>query len=89
LKNGKTTPATLSHHIKEWQPSFSELDFWYGELDALCHDCHFRIHYGHEVVRDFETDIGVDGFPIDPAHPFWKVSLVQEDRDTKERKSKP
>jgi uncharacterized protein YlaI len=81
LKNGKTVPATLSHHVREYQPSFSELDFWYGELTALCHDCHFRIHYGHEVNRDFETDIGVDGFPIDPRHPFFNTNAAKREQN--------
>jgi hypothetical protein len=44
LRNGKIEPATLSHHINEYRESFSELDFWCGELTALCSDCHFKIH---------------------------------------------
>jgi 5-methylcytosine-specific restriction protein A len=85
LKANKTTPATLSHHLNEFQPNFTELEFFYGELTALCHDCHFKIHHpGYQITRDFEIDIGTDGFPIDRAHPFWKVSMAQEERDRDE-----
>jgi hypothetical protein len=84
LKNGKTEPAILSHHLHEYQASFSELEFWYGPLTALCRNCHCEIHGFNTKTRDFEIDIGVDGFPIDPAHPFWKTSLAQEERDKDE-----
>ena len=81
LRNGKTEPATLSHHINEYRESFSELDFWYGPLTALCADCHAKQH-GFNQAREFKTDIGPDGFPLDTEHhPFWKVSLAQEKRD--------
>jgi hypothetical protein len=84
LKNGKTAPAILSHHINEYQPNFSELEFWYGELTALCRNCHFEIHGFNTKAHDFETTIGSDGFPLDVNHPFWKASLAQEERDRDE-----
>jgi hypothetical protein len=81
LRNGKTVPATLSHHINEFQPSFSELEFWYGELTALCSDCHFLIHHpGYIINRDFETDIGVDGWPIDPRHSVYQSNVAKREQ---------
>jgi hypothetical protein len=80
LKNGKTEPATLSHHVNEYRESFAELDFWFGKLTALCANCHAKIH-GYNVAREFAIDIGPDGFPEDPNHPFWIESRKQENRD--------
>jgi hypothetical protein len=84
LKNGKTEPAILSHHLNEYQPNFSELEFWYGPLTALCRNCHFEIHGFNTKAHDFEIDIGPDGLPLDLNHPFWKASLAQEERDKDE-----
>src|SRR5450755_1705090 len=64
LKAGKAEPATLSHHVHEYRESSSELDFWYGELTALCAGCHAR-HHGYQPPKLFETDIGPDGYPTD------------------------
>jgi hypothetical protein len=81
LRNGKTEPATLSHHINEYRESFSELDFWYGPLTALCANCHAEKH-GYNKARGFDIDIGPDGYPIDTLnHPFWIESRKQEKRD--------
>jgi hypothetical protein len=81
LKNGKTVPATLSHHVREYQPNFTELEFWYGELSACCHDCHFKIHHpGYEIKdRGFLLDIGSDGYPIDPRHDFYNSTTAKRE----------
>jgi 5-methylcytosine-specific restriction protein A len=79
LRNGKTEPATLSHHINEYRESFSELDFWYGELTALCKDCHAR-HHGYNVARDFETDIDASGWPCDPRHPVYQSNTAKREQ---------
>jgi len=82
LKAGKTVPATLSHHLREYQPNFSELEFWYGELTALCHDCHFKIHHpGYEITRDFEIDIDASGWPIDPRHPVFNTNVAKREQN--------
>jgi hypothetical protein len=82
LKNGKTEPAILSHHLREHQPSFSELDFWYGELTALCSDCHFLIHHpGYIINRDFEIDIDASGWPIDPRHPVFNTNVAKREQN--------
>jgi 5-methylcytosine-specific restriction endonuclease McrA len=83
LKAGKTEPAILSHHVNEYRESFSEMEFWYGPLTALCKNCH-AAHHGYNQSRGFEVDIGSDGFPLDVNHPFWKASLAQEERDLDE-----
>jgi 5-methylcytosine-specific restriction enzyme A len=41
-----------------------------GQLRSLCIDC----HQGQWAVdkRGYRTDIGDDGYPLDPKHPFNK-----------------
>ena len=41
-KNGMVTPATLVHHIKAIKDGGEILD--YGNMMALCNDCHESIH---------------------------------------------
>jgi 5-methylcytosine-specific restriction enzyme A len=80
LRNGKVEPATLSHHVNEYRESFSELDFWYGELTALCAGCHADIH-GYNKPKDYQADIGSDGYALDPNHPMNRFeSLSYEER---------
>jgi 5-methylcytosine-specific restriction enzyme A len=79
-RQGRTQEANLSHHVDAYRESYSELEFWYGKLESLCFSCH-AIHHGYNLPRAFETDIGLDGFPTDPAHPFWIESRKQESRD--------
>jgi hypothetical protein len=76
LKVGKVEPATISHHINEWRENSTELDFWCGELTALCADCHAEIH-GYNKSRGFITDIGPDGWPIDPQNPANQIELKE------------
>jgi hypothetical protein len=81
-RKGITKEANLSHHVNEWLPSFSTYEFFYGDLESLCFDCHADHHGFNKASRDFEADIGPDGYPLDTLnHPFWKVSLAQEARD--------
>ena len=79
LKHGKTVPATLSHHVREYQLNFSELEFWYGELSAVCHDCHFKIHHPGYITRDFMTDVDSSGWPIDPKHPVFNTNVAKRE----------
>jgi hypothetical protein len=81
LKAGKTEPATLSHHLNEFQPNFTEWEFWFGELTALCHHCHFKIHHpGYDIKdRGFLLDIGSDGYPIDPRHDVYNSTTAKRE----------
>lgn len=43
--------------------------FFYGDLQSLCDTCHSSAKQREE--RDgFSRDIGADGWPVDPRHPF-------------------
>jgi hypothetical protein len=43
-----------------------------GELLSLCVPCHNATRRQIEL-RGYHTDIGFDGFPTDPNHPFNRV----------------
>jgi hypothetical protein len=81
LRNGKVEPATLTHHVNEYRENFSELDFWRGPFEVLCFKCHQVIHNRGIPTKDFRTDIGPDGYPEDPAHPFWVEDRKQQERE--------
>jgi hypothetical protein len=71
---GRVKEAHLAHHVHEYRPGNTDLDFWFGPLESLCRDCH-EIKHGRALSpRQFEPDIGVDGLPLDPSHPFWRHS---------------
>jgi len=40
-----------------------------GELQSLCELCHKSVKRQSEL-RGYRTDIGLDGLPTDPNHPF-------------------
>jgi 5-methylcytosine-specific restriction endonuclease McrA len=80
LRNGKVEPATLSHHVHEYRESFSELEFWYGELTALCAGCHAKAHGYNQAQREFETDIDVSGWPSDPRHPVYNTTTAKREQ---------
>jgi 5-methylcytosine-specific restriction enzyme A len=42
--------------------------FWQGELQTLCPDHHDSVKQ-QEEVQGFSSEVGNDGWPIDPNHP--------------------
>ena len=60
------TPATIADHHHPHKGDYNK--FVLGPLRSLCRDC----HQGAWAVdkRGYRTDIGDDGFPLDPAHSF-------------------
>jgi 5-methylcytosine-specific restriction enzyme A len=44
---------------------------WCGELQSLCKPCHDRTKRMIEL-RGYRTDIGLDGYPLDPNHPVYR-----------------
>ena len=71
LANGEVVPARVADHVihHEGDPHA----FWHGALQSLCFDCHNR-HKKHEEAHGFSSAIGLDGWPIDPAHPVYATS---------------
>jgi len=67
---GKITIMRYAHHIHEHRPGAEEWEFWLGPLMSLCADHHLIVH-GRAPTLPFRRDIGPDGFPLDPRHPFY------------------
>lgn len=66
LKANRVTAATIADHNPPHKGDWNK--FRLGPLQSLCADCHNRKwaddHHG------YSCDIGDDGLPIDPRHPF-------------------
>lgn len=67
---GRVTLARVAHHIEPHNGD--EVSFRLGKLQSLCHACHERAH-GRNPPVPYSKEIGADGFPLDPAHPFYKT----------------
>jgi 5-methylcytosine-specific restriction enzyme A len=67
LRDGVVERASVVDHVV---PHNGEINrFWLGELQSLCVDHHNRSKQQVEH-RGYANDIGNDGFPSDPNHPF-------------------
>jgi 5-methylcytosine-specific restriction enzyme A len=70
-EQGRTTPAEVSHHIN----SFRNIqDFLTAPVLSLCRRCH-ELEHGRGDQKHFSKEIGLDGFPVDPAHEFNRGEL--------------
>lgn len=67
MAKGKVVPATVVHHRRPHKGN-EELFFDPRNLESVCKDCHDGIIQQFERVG-FSKEIGVDGWPVDPAHP--------------------
>jgi 5-methylcytosine-specific restriction enzyme A len=70
LKYGVITAARVADHIEAHHGD--EQKFWLGELQSLCsaHDsAKQQIERGRRGKK-LSKQIGADGFPTDPLHPF-------------------
>jgi 5-methylcytosine-specific restriction enzyme A len=86
LAAGRVTIAVLCHHLREHYPGASELEFFFGPIQSLCHSCHLESH-DRPPARGYARDIGIDGWPIDPAHPQSIASKQQEQRANDQRRN--
>lgn len=67
-RKGHITAATVVDHITPHKGD--EALFWSADnLQALCGPCHDRDKQSEER-RGYSTEVGADGFPDDPRHPF-------------------
>lgn len=76
---GRLTPASVVDHI---EPHRGDLDLFFrvSNLQSLCDAepwrCHSKIkqieerHAEADKRRGYSTEIGLDGWPVDPAHPM-------------------
>jgi 5-methylcytosine-specific restriction endonuclease McrA len=66
LERGVVTPATVADHIERHNGDWNK--FVLNELQSLCADCH-NSSKRYVELRGYRTDVGDDGWPIDPRHP--------------------
>ena len=63
---GINTPATQADHVIPHGGDRAR--FWLGELQSLCDACHHGVKQRVELMG-YRLDAGLDGWPVDPAHP--------------------
>jgi 5-methylcytosine-specific restriction endonuclease McrA len=66
-RRGQITPATVANHKR---PHRGDLDLFFdaNNCEGLCKPCHDGPTQSAER-RGFSSEIGDDGWPVDPAHP--------------------
>jgi 5-methylcytosine-specific restriction enzyme A len=69
LEQDRVTPATIADHVVAHGGDWNS--FRLGKLQSLCQAC----HQGKwaEDRRGYSCDIGADGSPLDPAHPWHRA----------------
>jgi hypothetical protein len=70
LERGIITPATIADHVEPHKGDINA--FWCGTLQSLCLTCHNRTKRQIEVMG-YRPDIGLDGWPLDPRHPVYRL----------------
>jgi hypothetical protein len=69
-KAGRVTVATVCDHIE--RHNGDPVKFWNGPFQSLCDGppwwCHRSTKQQLEV-RGYSSEVGPDGYPIDPNHP--------------------
>lgn len=74
LKAQRITVATVCDHIDP-KSKDTEEGFFAGPFQSLCDAKPWRCHSSRkqqQEAKGFSTEVGVDGVPTDPAHP-WNV----------------
>jgi 5-methylcytosine-specific restriction enzyme A len=66
LERNQLTPATIADHHPPHKGDWAA--FRLGPIRSLCRDCHSR-QWAIDA-RGYRSDIGDDGLPLDPDHPF-------------------
>src|SRR5262245_42233939 len=67
--SGRITAASVADHIIPHRGD--ERLFYYGALQSLCETHHNQTKKQQETLG-YSREIGLDGWPIDPNHPFYK-----------------
>ena len=68
-EQGKITPATIADHNPPHGGDYTQ--FITGPLRSLCAACHDAL--SGFIHKGYSREIGLDGYPIDSRHPFYKV----------------
>jgi 5-methylcytosine-specific restriction enzyme A len=69
LQQGRIVAATVVHHVNP--DKTTALAFFAGPFESLCAECHDKLA-GDEERHGFTSEVGLDGVPIDQAHPFFR-----------------
>lgn len=67
LAKGRVVPSTVADHVEPHRNDPEK--FFAGPFMGLCAPCHSGLKQSIEV-RGYSNEIGIDGFPIDPKHPY-------------------
>lgn len=67
LEIGRVVPATVVDHVEPHHGDW--MAFCMGKLQSLCEPCHKATKRQIEL-HGYRIDIGLDGYPLDPRHPF-------------------
>ena len=68
LDEGRVTGATVADHFPAHNGEWNA--FVLGPLRSLCAPCHDALQgFKH---KGYSSAIGVDGFPLDESHPFYR-----------------
>jgi 5-methylcytosine-specific restriction enzyme A len=71
---GILTAANVADHIEAHRGDI--VKFWEGALQSLCRSCHNSFKQAKEKSgRAYSTVVGLDGFPVDPTHPFHQGKI--------------
>lgn len=62
--------ATVADHITPHRGDHT-LFFDYENTQSLCDHCHSSAKQSEERIG-YSKEIGIDGLPIDPKHPFYR-----------------
>ena len=68
LVSGRSDPRSAVVHHKKAHKGNLELFYDLGNLEAVCWTCHSGEIQSQEALG-YDTAIGADGWPTDPAHP--------------------
>ena len=64
---GLVVPATIADHSPPHKGDYNL--FLRGPIRSLCKSCHDGLQPSFKH-KGYSSAIGVDGYPLDPAHPF-------------------
>jgi hypothetical protein len=71
LKRDELVPATVVHHVEAHKGD--PVKFFGGPFESICKPCHDSDAQQEERIG-YSPEIGADGWPTDPRHPFNKAS---------------
>ena len=72
LEKGIVKKGVIADHVVPHRGNWNS--FWLGALQTLCRNCH-ESGKKYQEQRGFRSDIGDDGWPVDPKHPTYRNKL--------------